>query len=319
MKIFVLGKRGSVVHWTEDSIAGFRAAGHDVRFGVTRNPMLNPAIERLLLSPRVGSARIVRILRAIRRFAPDLIIAIGPYGMPLAVLQQVAATPNRPPLVGWVGDLYAPTDSAAAGLLDAVAYTDSGLLALHNRLGFQSPAFYLPHAANPRLHRQDAAPQCRRPQMAFVANPTRQRQIIIDGLDAPMVLYGPGWPRSAKVNHEVHARRIGISELATVYRSHLAALNIHNEVNVMDGLNQRHFDPYLAGTPVVSDAQADLPLCFDPGHEMLVYRDAAELNDIYARLRRQPDLATVIGENGRKRILAQHSYGHRLESFAQRV
>ena len=38
MKVFVLGKLDSVTQWTEVSVAGFRAAGHEVRaFDVTRD------------------------------------------------------------------------------------------------------------------------------------------------------------------------------------------------------------------------------------------------------------------------------------------
>jgi hypothetical protein len=62
MKIFVLGKIGSVVHWAEDAVAGFRAAGHDVRFGVTRNPRLNKAIEQLLFATCLGVPRAKRII-----------------------------------------------------------------------------------------------------------------------------------------------------------------------------------------------------------------------------------------------------------------
>ena len=77
-------------------------------------------------------------------------------------------------------------------------------------------------------------------------------------------------------------------------------------------MNQRHFDPYVVATPVVSDGQADIEYCFDPNTEMLVYRDVEELNDIYARLQREPQRATAIGIKGRQRVLQEHSYAHRL-------
>jgi spore maturation protein CgeB len=80
-------------------------------------------------------------------------------------------------------------------------------------------------------------------------------------------------------------------------------------------LNQRHFDPYLAATPVVSDDLPDLTRCFDPGTEVLVYRDAEELNELYARLRRDPGFAAAIGERGRRRVLAEHTYAHRLATL----
>jgi spore maturation protein CgeB len=48
---------------------------------------------------------------------------------------------------------------------------------------------------------------------------------------------------------------------------------------------------------------------------MLVYRDAEDLNDLYARLRREPDAAVVIGVAGRRRVLAEHTYQHRLATL----
>jgi spore maturation protein CgeB len=317
MKVFVLGKLGSIVHWAEDAIAGFRAVGHDVRFGVTRNPRLNRSIEHLLVARWTGAPRVARIVRAITRFSPDLILAIAPYHMPLAILEQVAALRGRPPLLGWVGDAFSDDDARAALLLDTVAYTDSGMLASHLQRGWPTPAVYLPHAANARLDRGIADPLSRHRDMVFVANPTPHRRALVDQILMPMQLFGAGWARSPVTVHAVQARHVGIDELGSIYRAATAVLNVRNEDNVLDGLNQRHFDPYLAATPVVSDDQADLARCFDPGTEVLVYRDAEALNDIYARLRREPDFAATIGERGRQRVLAEHTYAHRLAALVR--
>lgn len=317
MKVYVLGKLGSIVHWAEDAIAGFSVAGHQALFGVTRNPALHPALDRLLLARWTGAPRIARILRGIARFQPDLILAIGPYSMELPILQQVAALPARPPLIGWVGDLFPPESRASAALLDAVAYTDTGLMDLHHRLAFPCSAAWVPHAANPRL--AGAASATRDPRMAFVANPTPHRRAMIGAMRSPMCLYGPGWTAFAGAAHDIQARRIGLAELATIYRSHRAVLNIRNEGNVLVGLNQRHFDPYLAATPVLADDQADLERCFAPGIEMLVYRNAEGLNEHYDRLRADPQHAAAIGAAGRRRVLAEHTYAHRLAALARLV
>jgi spore maturation protein CgeB len=204
-----------------------------------------------------------------------------------------------------------------AALFDGVAYTDTGLLALHKELGFGCQATFLPHAANARLRAPSHEPMPRQSNMVFVANPTEYRLALVSQIRTPLQLYGRGWVRLPPGCHRVHARRIGLEELAAVYRSHLAVLNVRNERNVMVGLNQRHFDPYLAGTPVVADNQKDLALCFEPGHEMLVYRDVEELNDLYVRLRREPERAAAVGEAGRRRVLAEHTYGHRLRALAK--
>jgi spore maturation protein CgeB len=317
VKVFVIGKRGSVTHWAEDAVAGFAAAGHEVSFGSFRNPALHRSVERILLAGWAGVPRGAHLGRTIARFAPDLILVITAYHTPLPLLEHIAGLPNRPPMLGWVGDRFSDDQRSAAALFDAVAYTDTGLLALHTQLGFASRATFQPHAANPLLHAAVDESASRRPDMVFVANPTEYRLALVSQIRTPLQLYGRGWVRLPKGCHQIHARRIGLDELAAVYRTHLAVLNVRNERNVMAGLNQRHFDPYLASTPVVADDQADLPLCFEPGREMLVYRDVDELNDLYIRLRREPERATAVGEAGRRRVLAEHSYGHRLAALAR--
>jgi spore maturation protein CgeB len=317
VKVFIVGKRGSITHWAEDAVAGFEAAGHEVQLGSTRNPGFHRSIERILLAGWAGVPRGARLGRAIARFAPDLILIVTAFHTPPPILEYLAALPKRPPMLGWVGDRFSSEHRRIAALLDGVAYTDTGLLALHKELGFACQPVFLPHAANARLHAPAHRAMPRRSDMVFVANPTEYRLALVSQIQTPMQLYGRGWVRLPSGCHQVHARRIGLEELAAVYRSHLAVLNVRNERNVMVGLNQRHFDPYLAGTPVVADNQDDLPLCFEPGREMLVYRDVDELNDLYLRLRREPERAATVGEVGRRRVLAEHTYGHRLTALAK--
>lgn len=319
MKIFVLGKRGSIVHLAEDCVAGFRAAGHDVRLGVTRDPRLSRAIDGMLQARVLGVPRGVLIRRAIAGFAPDLIVTISPFLMPFNIVERIAAMPGRPPLVGWVGDRFGGDARPLADLHDAIAYSDTGLLALHRSLGLRPTAAYLPYAANPRLDRGVPDPRQRRPDMVFVANPTALRRKLVGRITAPVRLYGEGWTPFPHVAHRIEARRVTVEELAEIYRSHRAALNVRNEINVLGGLNQRHFDPCLAATPVVSDAQADIEQCFEPGREILVYRDADELNAVYERLRRDPAHALAIGAAGRRRVMAEHTYARRLDALAALV
>jgi spore maturation protein CgeB len=242
---------------------------------------------------------------------PDLILAIGGFHAPAPFLRRLAALDGRPPLAGWVGDLFDESAREAAALYDLVAYTDSGLMARHARLGFASRAIFLPHAANLAT----AAPPTtnRSPRMVFVANATPGRQAMIEAIVAPVTVYGPGWRRAPP--HDIHPGRIAHAAVAGVYARHLAALNVRNEKNVLFGLNQRSFDPCLSATPLVTDDQADLDRCFDPGSEVLIWRDAVELNVAYDRLRRFPEEAARIGEAGRRRVLAEHGYTHRLAAL----
>lgn len=310
MRIFVLGKVASVTNWLEDCVAALRADGHEVRVGATRNPRISLAIENLTLSPAIGSPMAGAIARAVRRFSPELILAFGAYHIPRVILESVGAITGRAPMIGWVGDVYDENAGASAAPFDAVAYTDTALVARHASLGFAGRAIWLPHAVNP--HVTLPGPRTRRPMMVLIANPTAHRRAVVDGLDAPMALYGPAWTRSAGVDHRIHARRVAPAELPALYAGHLAALNIRNELNVLDGLNQRNFAPCLVATPVVAEHQPDLAACFEPGREVLAWRGSEELNAIYARLRAEPAEAAAIGERARRRVLADHTYGKRL-------
>jgi spore maturation protein CgeB len=309
MKICLLGKGASITHWLEDAAAAFAAEGHQVTLGLVRRPWLAAPLEAGLVGPLAAA-----LCRRIKRAGPDLILVIGGFHAPLEILEAVAALPGRPPLIGWVGDRFEAEAQALAQIYDAVAYTDSGLLARHQALAFPAPALYLPHAANPS---GDWPTRARRaPRLIFVANPTPHRREVVSAIKTGVVLYGPGWTPSQGAQHLIHARRARPSALRSFYGGHLAALNIRNEANVLAGLNQRNFDPLLAGAALLTDDQPDLTRCFEPGVEVMVWRTTDELNDAYERLLADPLAAAALAARGRRRVLADHTYGARLKTLA---
>ncbi len=309
MRLLLLGRSGSVTHWLEEAASAWRAEGHEVRVAFVRRPWLATGVEASLAGPFSAS-----LVRRVRRSRPDLILVIGGFHAPLPILQAVAELPARPPLVGWVGDMFDASAAAAAALYDVVAYTDSGLEARHRRLGFRAQAVFLPHAADPsgdwpwRRHRiRDTI---------FAANPTPHRRAIVSEVIQPLTLIGPGWSAEDGAHHHRRARRISSTTLRLLYGAHLASLNIRNESHVLSGLNQRNFAPLLAGSALITDDQPDLTRCFEPGREVLVWRDAAELNDHDARLRTEPAFASALADRGRRRVLADHTYGRRLAAIS---
>ncbi len=316
MKVLLLGKIRNITGWLEGCALGLRMAGHEVRIGVTRDPALAPVLDRALLSRRLGQPRAMGVARAIRRFAPDLILGVLSYTIPRDLLEVVAALPGRPPLVGWVGDVFGEAQRRSAELFDLIAYTDTAMVELHRRLGFRTPSVFLPHAANPRMARLARTVDAPERKMVFVANPTPHRRALIRQVRTPLRIFGPGWASLGPTHHEVIARRLDMDEVGQVYAGHFATLNVMNEANVLSGLNQRNFDPCLFGTAVVADHQPDLELCFEVGRETLSYRTAEELDEVYDRLLRAPEAARAVGEAGRCRVLAEHTYGHRIEALA---
>ena len=192
----------------------------------------------------------------------------------------------------------------AAGCYDLLAYTDSGLLARHETLGFGAPGLFLPHAVDPGAYEASMAATERLTRMVFIGNPTDHRRAVVGALTSPIALYGPAWTPVAAVDHEIHAHRIAKRRAFALYASHIATLNIRNERNVLSGLNQRNFEPCLGGAAVVTDHQPDLERCFDPAREVLAWRTMDDLNALYFKVLENPAWAATVGEAGRRRVLS---------------
>lgn len=317
MNVLLLGKTGSIMHWTEDVASDLSLAGHTVTVVPTRDPRLSKSLERALLSRTIGAPLAAHIVRRMRRLAPDLILAIGCLDeFPLTLFQQIAQERDRPPMVAWIGDTFIEQMGEVAGLFDVIAYTDTGMVDLHENLGFRSASAFVPLGAT-RAVRSASAPVRRIPSLAFVAAPTPNRRALLAEVTEPVAIFGPGWQNATELGHHRRdARRIDEPELAAIYASHMGVLNIRHAVYVINGLNHRHFAPYIQGTPVITDAQPDIPHCFEAGTEMLTYQNAGDLNELLAALRRNPAWAAAIGSAGQRRVLACHTYTHRLATIA---
>ena len=318
MRFLLLGKIGGITRWVEDVADDLRLAGHSVKLVPTRNPRLSKSLERLLLSPAIGAPLAHHTVRAMRRFSPDLMLAIGALDQhPRELFLHLFHAKGRPPLVAWTGDTFDEAGARIADLFDIVAYTDSGFLDLHRRFACRSTPHFLPLGAS-RAHGVDAAGlQQRRPHLAFVAGPTPNRRAVLAATRHTVAIFGPGWQDAAELTqHERHSHRVLAPELARIHAGHMGVLNIRHAAHVINGLNQRHFAPYVQGAPVVSDAQPDIPRCFDPGTEMLVFRDPDELDALQAELLRTPARARAIALAGQRRVLAEHTYSHRLATLA---
>ena len=320
MKLFLFGKTRTVTRLTEEAAAAWRACGVEVRLFAYRDTAVKKRLEPLLMAPWLGEPYAALAASRVRRDRPDLILGIGPFHwLPLAVFSRLRQLADRPPMVAWIGDRFGPDAAPHANLFDLIAYTDSGLVDLHKQFRFRAEALYLPLAADPAggLQNQPEIATARDPRLLFVASRTDHRLDLLRSLSRPVSLYGRDWSQvSALAAHDVHAERVGPDQLAALYRRHLAVLNIRHELNVINGLNQRHFAPPLAGAAVVSDLQSDLPLCFEPGTEVVTYSGAEDLADVQQKLIREPQWGARVAERAQARVLASHTYAHRLARLA---
>ncbi len=62
------------------------------------------------------------------------------------------------------------------------------------------------------------------------------------------------------------------------------------------------------GTCLLTEWVEELEDAFEPGKELLAFKSPDEFAELAARYSKEPDLFKEIGENGRKRCLAEHSH-----------
>ncbi len=91
----------------------------------------------------------------------------------------------------------------------------------------------------------------------------------------------------------------------------LAVLNVSRESMARYGYSPatRVFEAAGAAACLITDAWEGIEQFLEPGSEVLVARDAAEVAELLEAL--EPDRAKRIGEAACRRVLSQHTYAHR--------
>ena len=88
-------------------------------------------------------------------------------------------------------------------------------------------------------------------------------------------------------------------------------LNVSRESMAANGFSPatRVFEAAGAGACLITDAWEGIELFLEPGSEVLVARDGAEVAALVEAL--EPERAGAIGDAARRRVLAEHTYAHR--------
>ncbi|MBI3634620.1 MAG: glycosyltransferase [Candidatus Rokubacteria bacterium] len=155
--------------------------------------------------------------------------------------------------------------------------------------------------------------------LSFVGSRYPYRERFLRELrDYPLRLWGGGWARSTdpEIRKLVGGGPVWDREKLLVYSASTLSLNQHHPMNDIVGVNTRTFELAAAGACQVVDGKEDLATLFKPGEEVVTYRDLGELKrhlDHY--LLPRPDEARAIGENARRRALAEHTLRHRIEEI----
>ena len=107
-------------------------------------------------------------------------------------------------------------------------------------------------------------------------------------------------------------------ELPRLYATSAVNLNA-TSFQMPSAVNQRVFDVAATGGFVISDHQADMDILFEVGKEAACYGSIEEAAALAAWYLRQEDERRRIAQEGRKRVLAEHTYVQRMQELVLRM
>ena len=96
-----------------------------------------------------------------------------------------------------------------------------------------------------------------------------------------------------------------------------AATDVRGQVATNVAANLRLYEATGVGTCLLTDWKENLPEMFDPGREVVVFRDAMECVEIIQHyLKHEPERATIAAA-GQRRTLRDHTYRQRMGELAE--
>jgi spore maturation protein CgeB len=272
------------------------------------------------------------VLAAVEAAKPDLVLAMAQAPLDAGVLAEVKRRGAIRALWFVEDHRLFPYWRSVAGEYDYFfAIQEGDLLAEAARCG-AGEARYLPCAADPAVHRPLALTAAEEEEwgapVAFVGAGYRNRRIAFRPLlDLGLRIWGTEWAGAGQVEAAVErgGARIATEDAVRIFNATRINLNLHSSTYVDgveprgDFVNPRTFELAAAGAFQLVDRRALLPPLLDPGGEVATFTDAGELRDLVRHYLARPEERTALAAAGRVRVLAEHTYRHRMETLLETI
>ena len=140
------------------------------------------------------------------------------------------------------------------------------------------------------------------------------------GID-DIAIWGSGWQPTLKQLRGKLAQNIFRGEglppgqVSLAYQSAPIVINTHGPQTKLGGLNTRAFEVPACGAFQLMDYVPEMEPLLQPGHDVAVYRTPQEAGAVAREYLVEPEARQRIARQGHARVLAEHTYQHRMQTL----
>ena len=272
------------------------------------------------------------VLAAIDAAAPDLVLAMAQAPVPPSILEAIA---RRGVLRAFwfVEDqrLFTYWRDVLGGYDHFFAIQQGAFLAEAQRLA-PGRVHYLPCAADPAVHRPLALTNDEKGELgapvSFVGAGYRNRRLAFRSLlDVGLRIWGSDWGGAGALEPAIQrdGARIATDDAVRIFNATAVNLNLHSSTFVDgveprgDFVNPRTFEIAAAGAFQLVDRRSLLPSLFVPDAEVATFTNTDDLRDLVDYWVERPEERAAIAAAGRRRVLAEHTYRHRMATLLDTI
>ncbi len=259
---------------------------------------------------------------------PDLVFALAQAPILSAYLEKLRAAGI--PTVFWFVENYRHLDywKDAAPFYDYFFTIQRG--EFHDelkRIGAVNFA-YFPLGCLPSFHRpmelshEDMAEYGA--DVSFVGAGYYNRHVVFQGiLDFPLKIWGNEWNLNSPLGRCVQrgGARVTPEEMVKIFNATKVNLNLHSSAQhpgidpCGDFVNPRTFEISACGAFQLVDERSELANLFEVDKEMITFSGIEDLRDKIRYYLEHPGEREEVAKRSRERVLAEHTYSHRLEGM----
>jgi len=292
----------------------------------------DPDYARVVIYPAETEAQVLRTVESARGSA-DVVVKCSGVGVHDALLEAAVLDLGAPVTIFW--DVDAPAtlaqmesdpDDALRGRIgeyDLVLTYGGGdpVVSRYRAIGARDciPVY---NALDPTTHHPVAPREELRADLAFLGNRLPDREARVEEFffravaalpGRSFLLGGNGWDDRVREPNLRYLGHVSTRDHNALNCSPLSVLNVSRESMAANGWSPatRVFEAAGAGACLITDAWQGIEEFLEPGREVLVARDGAEVAAQLDAL--DPARARAVGEAARARVLAEHTYMHRAE------